>query len=113
MQRKMRVLFVCFANIDRSPTAEEMFRNQPDLEVASAGISAVGSRQLTDVLVDWADKIFVMEKEQADYIEALVPGTCAKTIVLDIQDIYPRNHPKLRTLLKERVTPLLPYSQIK
>jgi len=108
MQRKMRVLFVCFANVDRSPTAEEMFKGRSDLEVTSAGISAVGGRQLTAELVDWADKIFVMDTEQADYIETLVPGARAKTIVLDIPDIYPRNHPKLRTLLKERVTPLLP-----
>jgi len=108
MQRKMRVLFVCFANVDRSPTAEEMFKGRPDLDVTSAGISAVGGRQLTGDLVGWADKIFVMEAEQADYVEALVPGARAKTIVLDIPDIYRRNHPKLRALLEERVTPYLP-----
>jgi len=108
MQRKMRVLFVCLANVDRSPTAEEMFKGRSDLEVMSAGISAVGGRQLTEEIVKWADKIFVMEGEQADYIEALVPGAHSKTVVLDIPDIFPRNHPKLRTLLKERVTPLLP-----
>jgi len=108
MQRKMKVLFVCLANIDRSPTAEEMFKGRADLEVMSAGISTVSGRQLTVETVDWADKIFVMEREQVDYIEALVPGASSKTFVLDIPDIYPRNHPKLRTLLKERVTPLLP-----
>jgi predicted protein tyrosine phosphatase len=104
----MRVLFVCFANMDRSPTAEEMFKCRPDLEVMSAGISAPGGRKLTTQLVEWADRIFVMEREQAKYVEAMVPGAQAKVIVLEIPDIYPRNHPKLRTLLKERVTPHLP-----
>ena len=58
--------------------------------------------------VHHSDKIFAMEAEQADYIEALVPGARGKTIVLDIPDIYRRNHPRLRALLEERVTPYLP-----
>ena len=106
--KKMKVLFVCLANVDRSPTAEEMFRSRPDLEVISAGISAVGGRQLTEELVKWADKIFVMEQEQAEYIEAMVKGARSKTVVLDIPDIYPRNHPKLKMIIKDRVTPHLP-----
>jgi predicted protein tyrosine phosphatase len=106
--RKTRILFVCLANVDRSPTAEDIFRSREDLEVLSAGISAVGGRQLTEELVNWADKIFVMETEQADYLKALVPGASSKTIALNIPDIYRRNHPKLIMLLRERVTPHLP-----
>lgn len=105
--QKMKILFVCLANVDRSPTAEEMFKSRSDLEVMSAGISALGGRQLTEELVNWADKIFVMEQEQAEYIEVLVLGSKTKTIALDIPDIYPRNHPKLKMLLEERVTPHL------
>ncbi|MGQ9514704.1 MAG: arsenate reductase/protein-tyrosine-phosphatase family protein [Thermoproteota archaeon] len=105
----MRVLFVCYGNVDRSPTAEEMFKDRLGLEVKSAGIAAIpGRTQLTRQLVDWADNIFVMEQEQAKYVEILNPEARPKIIVLDIPDIYYMNHPKLRKLLKERVTPHLP-----
>jgi protein-tyrosine-phosphatase len=34
-----KVLFVCTGNYDRSPTAENMYKNVKGLEVKSAGIS--------------------------------------------------------------------------
>jgi predicted protein tyrosine phosphatase len=107
--KRVKVLFVCYGNVDRSPTAEEMFKKRSGLEVMSAGIAAVaGGTQLTRELIDWADKIFVMEPEQAEYVKALNPEASQKVIILGIPDNYFRNDPRLRMLLEERVTPHLP-----
>jgi len=106
-----RVLFVCSGNMDRSPTAEEMFRERSDLEVKSAGTSLLSTlrTRLSRDLVNWADVIFVMEDRHADYIaEKLgMPGAMEKVVVLDIPDRYRKNDPELQRLLRERVTPHL------
>lgn len=107
---KTKVLFVCSGNIDRSPTAEGMFKTRPDLEVMSAGTSLLARRRVTRQLVEWADKIFVMEQKHADRLEHLEPGARAKIVVLGIPDEYHRNNPELIRLLNERVTPYLQQS---
>jgi len=107
---KTKVLFVCSGNIDRSPTAEGMFKTRPDLEVMSAGTSLLARRRVTRQLVEWADKIFVMEQKHADRLEHLEPGARAKIVVLNIPDEYHRNDPELIRLLNERVTPYLQQS---
>lgn len=104
----MKVLFVCSGNVDRSPTAEEMFRTRRGLEVMSAGTSLLARRRLTKDMVDWADRIFVMEQKHADYIQSLERSASAKVIVLHIPDIYPRNDPQLKMILRQIVTPHLP-----
>lgn len=104
---KTKVLFVCSGNIDRSPTAEGMFKKRADLEVMSAGTSLLARRRVTRQLVDWADKIFVMEQKHADRLESLEPGAQAKIVVLNIPDEYHRNDPELIRLLDERVIPYL------
>jgi predicted protein tyrosine phosphatase len=104
---KTRVLFVCSGNIDRSPTAEGMFKTRPDLEVISAGTSWLARRKVTREMIGWADKIFVMEQEHAEHLESIDPKARAKIVVLNIPDMYHRNDPELRKLLVERVTPHL------
>ena len=56
-----RVLFVCSQNKLRSPTAEQLFADWPELEVASAGLNHDAITPLTPELVEWAELIFVME----------------------------------------------------
>jgi predicted protein tyrosine phosphatase len=107
---KTKVLFVCSGNIDRSPTAEGMFKTRADLEVMSAGTSLLARRRVTKQLIDWADKIFVMEQKHADRLEHLEPGARTKIVVLNILDEYHRNDPELIRLLNERVTPYLQQS---
>jgi len=106
-----RVLFVCSGNLDRSPTAEEMFRERGDLEVRSAGTSLLSSlrTRLSRDLVDWADVIFVMEDQHAEYIAQRLgmPEALKKVIVLNVPDRYRKNDPELRRLLREKVTPHL------
>jgi protein-tyrosine-phosphatase len=37
MIRILKLLFVCTANIDRSPTGEDIYKGQPGFETKSAG----------------------------------------------------------------------------
>ena len=109
MQKKQKILFVCAANIDRSPTGEHIYMNNPGLEVKSAGTAYYARQPVTDELVQWADVIFCMEDWQKKWIESVFSKIIAeKTIInLDIPDVYRRDDPALVKMIKERVDPLL------
>lgn len=81
----MKVLFVCHGNINRSPSAEIIAKKlQPQWEVKSCGLKTwagritaknmritlgergygaegIRSSEITDELVEWADRIFYMD----------------------------------------------------
>ena len=61
MKDKLHVLFICSRNQWRSPTAEQVFRRHPALNVRSAGTSASARKQVSAADIDWADVILVME----------------------------------------------------
>jgi len=107
MERIKRVLFVCTANIDRSPTAESLLKERGEFEVKSAGIWPSARRRITMDLIDWADIIFVMEDYHKDAILTLKPEVKDKVIVLNIPDIYLRNDPELVRILREKLTEYL------
>ena len=100
-----RVLFVCSGNIHRSPTAANMFRDRKGFEVKSAGTSIGTLNPVTTELVEWADKIFVMEEEHRKLIVQQFPEAASKITVLDIEDNYYRDDPRLTTILKEKLEP--------
>lgn len=56
----MRHLFRCSRNQWRSPTAEAVDQNDPRVEARSAGVSAAARRRVTEKLLLWADRVFVM-----------------------------------------------------
>lgn len=58
----LRVLFICSRNRLRSPTAECVFAEWPNVETDSAGLAPDAELPLTPEQVQWADVIFVMEK---------------------------------------------------
>lgn len=103
-EKPKRILFVCTANVDRSPTAEAILRGVRGFEVKSAGIWPNARRRITRDLIDWADLIFAMEEYHRDVIVALKPEAVDKVIVLNIPDIYPRNDPRLVKLLKDKIS---------
>ena len=102
-----KVLFVCSANMQRSPTAEELLRGKTGFEVLSAGVSPFAQRSISSELIDWADHIFVMEEEHREPILTLRPNAENKITVLHIPDIYSRNDPILVQLLKIRLSKYL------
>ncbi|MBS7630502.1 phosphotyrosine protein phosphatase [Candidatus Bathyarchaeota archaeon] len=98
-----KILFVCTGNIDRSPTAEEMFKGKPGFSVKSAGTSPEAPNKISAELINWADKIFAMEEEHKREIIRIVPEAVQKTIVLGIPDVFKRNQPELKRLIQERL----------
>ena len=104
----LKLLFVCTANIDRSPTGEDIFKDEPGYEVKSAGtMIGYADNPLTIELVDWADLIFCMEEYHRKKVLRLLPESTNKTYVLGIQDMYPRGHPQLVSLIKDGTKKIL------
>jgi predicted protein tyrosine phosphatase len=106
---KRTVLFVCTANIQRSPTAESLFQNWGGLwEAKSAGINPEpGGALLTQELVDWADLVLVMEAAHAYYVKSHFRCDLNKLRVLGVRDRYYRDDPELIQELKKKVAPIL------
>lgn len=105
----MRVLFVCTANKLRSPTAEDLFRDWPGLDVLSAGTNSEAPRPLTKELVASADLIFAMETHHRERIRKKYKQRPADNciITLHIPDEYERGDPELIALLEDKVSPTL------
>ena len=100
-----KILFICNANMQRSPTAENIFKNDKRYSVKSAGVWEGSKNLLTEELLEWADIVFVMEKRQREYIQERFPRQYrSKFIVsLNIPDVYDFMDPRLVELIKERV----------
>jgi len=107
--RPLRVLFVCIGNVDRSRTAQEMYEGIEGLEVRSAGTSIIATVPLTRELVQWADKIFVMEPKHQRTVLRIDPSAEKKIVCLEIPDIYYHGQPELKLLLKEKLQPHLKF----
>jgi predicted protein tyrosine phosphatase len=92
-----KILFVCGANIDRSPTAEKLFNNVVEgLEVKSAGTFESAVNPLTEELIEWADEIYVMQMIHRYAIRKMMPSALRKVRVLGIQDVYCQDSPDLK-----------------
>ncbi|MDR7267696.1 putative protein tyrosine phosphatase [Pelomonas saccharophila] len=106
---RLNVLFICSRNQWRSPTAEQVFRRHPALNVRSAGTSASARRQVGEADLTWADVILVMEAKHRSRLmqdhAALLAGKALH--VLDIPDDYRFMDAELVTLLQAVVPPLL------
>ncbi len=104
------ILFLCSRNRLRSPTAEQVFGDRTDLEVASAGLNADSDVPCTAELVDWADIIFVMERAHRSRLTRRFRRHLgrARVICLDIADDYAFMDPALIALLHARVDRHLP-----
>ena len=63
MNRRLKVLFVCAMNRQRSVTAERIYRNDARLDVRSAGVRSEARRRVSEKDLLWADVVFVMERE--------------------------------------------------
>ena len=108
-REKQNVLFVCSRNQWRSPTAEQIWRRHPMLNVRSGGTSPSARHAVSDSDIEWAEVVIVMEQKHksrlvADFSELL----SGKAIhVLDIPDEYQYMDPELVELLEQSVGSLL------
>ncbi len=101
----MNLLFVCSQNKLRSPTAESVFSDIPNIDVRSAGLNNNAEIPLGAEDVIWADCIFVMEQAQkkklcSHFQEHL---RTQRVICLSIPDNYEYMEPALIELFKQKV----------
>lgn len=106
----MNILFLCTANVQRSKTAEELFRAANKEHVyKSAGLSAkyvqkANSKLCTEELLQWADRIYVFEQEHIDRIQGHTGEQyLSKIINLNIPDDYQYFQKELILQLLEKV----------
>jgi predicted protein tyrosine phosphatase len=105
-----KILFICSQNKWRSPTAEQIFSENPALECLSAGLNHDAKNPLTPELVSWAEIIFVMERKHKEKVAANYQAQLLNTrvICLNIPDNYKFMQPELIKLLKLKVSRFLP-----
>jgi predicted protein tyrosine phosphatase len=105
--KKENILFVCSLNWHRSKTAEKLFSKFEQLNVKSAGIKKYAETPLTKELIDWADKIYVMDEEHKTFIQEKFRGSKKEDdiINLNIEDKYNYMDPELIDILKEKLNP--------
>ena len=129
--RTVKLLFICTGNLERSPTAEKLFKDR--FETRSAGVvcgsaatfSAISPRfkkldklfclksplgkQVTAEMLEWADAVIVMEKWHQEYLTNKFQKICEnkRIFCLDIPDRYYRDDPRLIRLLETKVKEML------
>ena len=105
-----RILFVCTANVDRSRTAEDLYRDDERYEVRSAGVAPFATVRLTEELLLWADRVFVMnerEDRHRTFIRVYFPNVDRPLTDLDIEDRWSRGDPELEKIILRRLRPHL------
>ncbi len=108
MHSPLRILFVCAMNQWRSPTAEAMYRNDARLEVRSAGVRTGARRRISEGDLEWADAVFVMEREHKQWIQNQFRGMTLPPILnLEIPDDFQRMDQDLQDLLRASIDPEL------
>ena len=105
-----RILFVCTANVDRSRTAEDMYRHDARYEVRSAGVAPFATVVVTRDILLWADRVFVMNEREDQHrtlIRIRFPDVDRPLVDLDVEDRWHRGDPELVKLLARRLRPHL------
>ncbi|PIQ26106.1 phosphotyrosine protein phosphatase [bacterium (Candidatus Blackallbacteria) CG17_big_fil_post_rev_8_21_14_2_50_48_46] len=105
----MNLLFICGKNKLRSPTAQALFSAYPGQQALSCGINRDAETPLSGDLIEWADILFVMEKNQRNKVMSKYKNLLKdkKLICLDIADRYRYMDPALIKILTSRVSPYL------
>lgn len=100
-----KLLFICSKNQLRSPTAEVVFSEYPNLDVRSAGLSDESPHKVDSDDLEWAEYIFVMETAHKSKLQQKYRNYLRdrQIIVLDISDNFYFMQPSLVTILKTKV----------
>lgn len=110
--QELHLLFICTANLERSPTAENYFKTWDGIIAKSAGVASYARIPLSKDILNWADQIFVMEnfhrEEILERFYEIAVDLEEKIIVLGIDDVFSKYDPHLTEILKERTIPYLP-----
>jgi predicted protein tyrosine phosphatase len=96
-----KLLFVCTGNIQRSPSFEIWFReHKPEYEVKSTGTAYAYPERMNKELLEWADKIFLMDLEQEMFLATKFPRFVYKTEIIGCKDRYERESSQLNMLIE-------------
>ncbi|MDR1029134.1 MAG: hypothetical protein LBL63_06920 [Clostridiales Family XIII bacterium] len=106
---KTRLLFVCSGNMDRSPTAEQIYLTHPRLAVKSAGTRPYANMPISADILTWADAVAVMESCHERHIRAHYADKVKDKPIfrLDIRDDYRRMEDALIAAILEKMEPVL------
>lgn len=109
----LKVLFICSQNRLRSPTAEQIFRGDPRLDVRSAGVDRDAKVVVSSEVLEWAEIVFVMENRHRNVLRRRFKKSCdgKRMICIRIPDEYDFMDPELVRLLRERVLPILDHAE--
>ncbi len=108
MTKKPNILVVCGRNKRRSRTAEHIFRNDSRFNIRSVGFSPKSDRQITEKDINWADLVFVMEREHKVRILEIYRYLDLPQIeVLEIEDEYEFMDEELVDMLESRINDTL------
>jgi len=100
---KKKLLFVCNENLNRSPTAEDLFKGSKKVIAKSCGTNVLALKRINKHSVKWADKIFVMEQHNKEKIIEDFPEAKQKIKVLEVFDLYPHGDSELVEILKKKL----------
>lgn len=95
--KKMKnLLFVCKGNEQRSPSFDLWFKeHRPEYNVRSAGTHSVYFAQINKELLEWADRVFLMDLEQEMFLLREFPEFVFKCEIIGCSDQYARGDPQL------------------
>jgi predicted protein tyrosine phosphatase len=89
MIKKNKLLFVCAANLNRSPSFEHYFKkNLPQFNVKSCGVYYGYPERLNEKLLKWADIVYVMDLSQEMFIANTFKEYLKKVKVIGVSDQY-------------------------
>lgn len=99
------LLFVCSQNKLRSPTAESVFSDRPNISVRSAGVNNDAQIPISVEDIEWADYIFVMEQAHKSKVKKRYKKHLdnQKVVCLGIPDNYDYMDSELIKILKKSV----------
>lgn len=96
--------------MDRSRTAEDLYKDDPRYEVRSAGTAPYATVAVSRELMLWADRIFVMcerEDRHSSLLKLRFPELDREVVDLDIEDRWSRGDPELVRRLLRKLDPHL------
>lgn len=100
----VRALFVCTGGILRSATAAHWAAENKKWNTRSCGIRNDAIPPVSTLLLNWAQRVYCLEREHAEYLTRVFPLDFAVNIkVLDIPDHYSYRQRALLDLIEERL----------
>jgi predicted protein tyrosine phosphatase len=105
MPQRQKILFVCSQNRIRSLTAEKLFTGHELYEVRSAGTDHDARICVAAEHIDWADRVFVMEKHHQNRLRKKFRNELKgkEVVCLNIPDEYEPLGDDLVEILRTRL----------